>query len=149
LENYAQTHGLNGAVTFTGNVPYDDIPRYIAAMDIAVAPYIPSGNFYYSPIKIFEYMAMGKPVVGGRIGQVEEVIADGETGVLFEPGNSTALQAALAQLVSDSPLCRRLGENARAWVETERTWDNNARQVVEIARELIEKRSGISVTSDQ
>jgi glycosyltransferase involved in cell wall biosynthesis len=141
LEKYAKTHGLNGTVTFTGNVPYDDIPRYIAAMDIAVAPYIPSENFYYSPIKIFEYMAMGKPVVGGRIGQVEEVIADGETGVLFEPGNIAALQAALAQLVSDSTLCRRLGENARAWVETERTWDNNARQVVEMASELIRKRS--------
>lgn len=136
LENYAQTHKLNGAVTFTGNVPYDDIPRYIAAMDIAVAPYIPSENFYYSPIKIFEYMAMGKPVVGGRIGQVEEVITDGETGVLFEPGNIAALHAALAQLVSDSPLCRRLGENARAWVETERTWDNNARQVVQIVESI-------------
>lgn len=139
LENYAQMHDLNGAVTFTGNVPYDDIPRYITAMDIAVAPYIPSENFYYSPIKIFEYMAMGKPVVGGRIGQVEEVIANGETGVLFEPGNIAALQAALAQLVSDSPLCRRLGENARAWVETERTWDNNARQVVQIAESIKHK----------
>lgn len=141
LETYAQTHGLNGAVTFTGNVPYDDIPRYIAAMDIAVAPYIPSENFYYSPIKIFEYMAMGKPVVGGRIGQVEEVITDGETGVLFEPGKIAALQAALARLANDLSLCRRLGENARAWVETERTWDNNARQVVEIVRALLEKRS--------
>ena len=139
LENYAQTHNLNGAVTFTGNVPYDDIPRYIAAMDIAVAPYIPSENFYYSPIKIFEYMAMGKPVGGGRIGQVEEVIADGETGVLFEPGNIAALQAALAQLANDSPLCHRLGENARAWVETERTWDNNARQVVEMVENVKRK----------
>lgn len=132
LESYAQTHGLSGAVTFTGNVPYDDIPHYIAAMDITVAPYLPSENFYFSPIKIFEYMAMGKPVVGGKIGQVEEVISNGETGMLFEPGNTAALQAVLAQLVSDSPLCRRLGENARAWVETERTWDNNARQVVEM-----------------
>lgn len=139
LENYAQMHDLNGAVTFTGNVPYDDIPHYIAAMDIAVAPYTPSENFYYSPIKIFEYMAMGKPVVGGRIGQVEEVITNGETGVLFEPGNIAALHAALAQLVSDSPLCRRLGENARAWVETERTWDNNARQVVQIAESIKRK----------
>ncbi len=140
LENYAHTHNLNGAVTFTGNVPYDDIPRYLAAMDIAVAPYTPSENFYYSPIKIFEYMAMGKPVVGGKIGQVEEVIADGETGVLFEPGNIIQLQAVLTKLAHDPSLCQRLGENARAWVENERTWDNNARQVVEIARELLEKK---------
>jgi glycosyltransferase involved in cell wall biosynthesis len=139
LENYAQTNHLNGTVTFTGNVPYDDIPHYMAAMDIAVAPYIPNENFYYSPIKIFEYMAMGKPVVAGKIGQVEEVITDGETGLLFEPGNIAALQTALAQLANDLPLCRRLGENARAWVETERTWDNNARQVIEIAHALVRK----------
>ncbi|MGH7494290.1 MAG: glycosyltransferase family 4 protein [bacterium] len=134
LESYAQAHNLNGAVTFTGNVPYDDIPRHLAAMDIAVAPYSPSENFYYSPIKIFEYMAMGKPVVGGRIGQVEEVITDGETGALFEPGNIAQLQAVLAKLANDPSLCHHLGENARAWVERERTWDNNAQRVVEIAR---------------
>jgi glycosyltransferase involved in cell wall biosynthesis len=134
LENYAHAHGLNGAVTFTGNVSYDDIPQYLAAIDIAVAPYVANENFYYSPIKIFEYMAMGKPVIAGSIGQVEEVIADGETGLLFEPGNIGQLAAALAKLVEDSPLCRRLGERAGTWVMQERTWENNARRVAEIAK---------------
>jgi glycosyltransferase involved in cell wall biosynthesis len=137
LEKYAYAHGLNGAVTFTGNVSYDDIPQYLAAMDIAVAPYVANENFYYSPIKIFEYMAMGKPVVAGSIGQVEEVIADGETGLLFEPGNISQLAAALAKLVDDSQLCRRLGEKARTWVLQERTWKNNARQVIAIANGLM------------
>jgi len=140
LEQYAQANGLHGAVTFTGNVAYDDIPHYIAAMDITVAPYIPHENFYYSPIKIFEYMVMGKPVVAGRIGQVEEIIVDGETGVLFEPGNIAQLTAALAQLASDVQLCQHLGEKAQVWVRRERTWDNNARQVVAMAQELMEKR---------
>jgi len=139
LEQYAQSQGLSGAVTFTGNVAYDDVPYYIAAMDITVAPYIPQEHFYYSPIKIFEYMVMGKPVVAGRIGQVEEIIADGETGVLFEPGNIAQLAAALAKLASDRQLCCRLGENASAWVRKERTWDHNARQVLALARELMEK----------
>jgi glycosyltransferase involved in cell wall biosynthesis len=139
LEQYARSNGLNGAVTFTGNVPYDDIPHYIATMDITVAPYIPNENFYYSPIKIFEYMVMGKPVVAGRIGQVEELIADGETGVLFEPGNVGQLTAALARLTDDVQLCRHLGEKASAWVQKERTWDNNAREVIAIAQELIER----------
>ncbi|MGH7600265.1 MAG: glycosyltransferase family 4 protein [bacterium] len=134
LEKYAHTHGLDGAITFTGNVSYDDIPQYLAAIDIAVAPYVANENFYYSPIKIFEYMAMGKPVVAGRIGQVEEVITDGETGLLFEPGNIGQLTAALAKLVEDSQLCRRLGEEAKTWVLRERTWENNAQQVVEIAK---------------
>jgi glycosyltransferase involved in cell wall biosynthesis len=60
LESRAQASGLSGMISFTGNVPYDDIPDYLAAMDITVAPYTPNDNFYYSPIKIFEYMAMGK-----------------------------------------------------------------------------------------
>lgn len=140
LEQYVQSHDLNGAVTFSGNVAYDDVPQYIAAMDITVAPYIPHENFYYSPIKIFEYMVMGKPVVAGRIGQVEEIVAHGETGVLFDPGNIEQLAAALAKLAGDLPLCHRLGEKARTWVQKERTWENNARQVVAMAGELIEKR---------
>jgi Glycosyltransferase len=136
LEEYARVSDLGNAVTFTGNVSYDDIPYHIATMDITVAPYTPSENFYYSPIKIFEYMVMGKPVVAGRIGQVEEIITDGETGMLFEPGNIAQLTAALAQLTADVPRCHSLGARARAWVQQERTWDNNARRVIEIAREL-------------
>jgi len=140
LEQYARHHGFAAAVTFTGNVPHDAIPNYIAAMDVTVAPYKPYENFYYSPIKIFEYMIMGKPVVAGRIGQVEEVIEHNETGILFAPGNIDELAAVLLQLANDATLCRRLGENARAWVQKERTWENNARQVAEIAHNLIEKR---------
>jgi len=140
LAQYAQNHGFAAAVTFTGNVPHDAIPDYIAAMDVTVAPYKPYENFYYSPIKIFEYMIMGKPVVAGRIGQVEEVIEHDETGILFAPGNINELTAALLKLANDVPLCHRLGENARAWVQKERTWENNARQVMETARALIRSR---------
>jgi len=142
LEQYTRHHGFAAAVTFTGNVPHDAIPDYIAAMDVTVAPYKPYENFYYSPIKIFEYMIMGKPVVAGKIGQVEEVISHNETGILFEPGNINELTAALLQLANDAPLCRRLGENARAWVQKERTWENNARQVMEIAR-VLSKKTGL------
>ena len=140
LEQYARDNGFAAAVTFTGNVPYDAIPDFIGAMDIAVAPYKPYENFYYSPIKIFEYMIMAKPVVAGKIGQVEEVIAHNETGLLFEPGNIAELAAALLQLANDATLRHRLGDNARAWVQRERTWENNARQVAEIARSLSIRR---------
>jgi glycosyltransferase involved in cell wall biosynthesis len=71
---------------------------------------------------------------------VEEVLRDGETGLLFDPGNLPQLTAALLELVHDASRCRRIGEQARAWVVRERTWDNNARKVVEIASELTKKR---------
>ena len=105
-------------------------------MDVAVAPYTPSENFYFSPIKIFEYMAAARPVVAGAIGQIEELIVDGETGLLFEPGRTDRMAEALERLVRDPELKRRIGENGSSWVRRERTWTGNARKVVEIAQGL-------------
>ncbi|MFQ5629975.1 MAG: glycosyltransferase family 4 protein, partial [bacterium] len=112
LQEYAKENALADAVTFTGKVPYGDIPQHIAAIDIAVAPYTPNENFYFSPIKIYEYMAMGKPVVAGSIGQVQEIMGSGDKGLLFSPGNIAELNSALQSLVVDSALRRRMGETA-------------------------------------
>ena len=125
---------LRETVIFTGKVPYREIPRHLAAMDIAVAPFTPNENFYFSPIKIFEYMVANKPTVGGRIGQVSEVLVDGETGRLYPPGNVEALAAVLIDLVNDPAARKRIGEAGRVWVERERTWDRNAEKVLEIAQ---------------
>lgn len=143
LERQAEATGLRSDVTFTGSVSYDEVTHYMAAMDIAVAPY-KGENFYQSPMPIFEYMAMGKPIVASSIGQVQEVIAHGETGVLYTPGNFAQLTAALAKLAGNVLLCRQLGEKARAWVQKERTWQNNVQQIVKIAGELVMKRSNVT-----
>jgi glycosyltransferase involved in cell wall biosynthesis len=140
LERQAEATGLRNDMTFTGKISYDEVPHYIAAMNITVAPY-KDENFYQSPMPIFEYMAMGKPIVASSIGQVNEVIAHGETGVLYTPGNFAQLTAALAKLAGNVLLCRRLGENARAWIQKERRWENNAQQIVKIAGVLIKKRN--------
>ena len=141
LKKNVQARGLDDAVIFTGNVYYEDIPYHIAAMDITVAPYVPNDNFYYSPIKIFEYMVMGKPVVAARIGQVQELVSEGETGLLFEPGNTVELKAALQKLIRDEQLRHKLGEKAGAWVRQTRTWEHNAKQVIKIASTLRARRS--------
>ncbi len=137
LEAFVEKNHLTSAVTFTGKVPHDEIPKYIAAMDIAVAPYIPNENFYFSPIKIFEYMVMGKPTVGAKIGQVREVVRHRETGWLFEPGNINQLVHALTTLSRDQRLRETLGKSAQNWVLQERTWDNNARIIINMAKELM------------
>ena len=139
LEHYAVKYNLAPSVTFTGNVPYEQVPEYVAAMDVTVAPYTPHENFYYSPIKIFEYMVMGKPVVAGALGQVKDLVHDGETGLLYEPGNIMQLTTALLTLAQDANFTRAMGEKASVWVRRERTWENNARMVVEIARRLMKK----------
>jgi hypothetical protein len=78
-------------------------------------------------------------VVAGAIGQIEELIVDGETGLLFEPGRTDRLAEALERLVRDPELRRKVGENGSAWVRRERTWTSNARKVIEIASGLIAK----------
>lgn len=74
---------------------------------------------------------------------MQEVIAHGETGVLYTPGNFAQLTAALAKLAGNVLLCRQLGEKARVWVQKERRWENNVQQVAKMAGELIEKRSNV------
>ena len=73
--------GFGHLFTFTGEVPHHHIPQYIAAMDIGV---IPDFNTYGSPMKLFEYMAMGRAVVAPDVGPIQEVVSNGETGVLFK-----------------------------------------------------------------
>lgn len=113
---------LLGRVQFTGAVGPEAIPGLLASMDIAVAPYPPLAHFYSSPLKVYEYMAAGLPIVASRIGQVGEIIQDGVTGLLVAPGDAPAFTKALIRLQNNPQLRQQLGANARASV-SEHTWD--------------------------
>ncbi len=121
--------GLQEAVTLVGNVPHEEVPQYLALMDVAVAPYPAVEDFYFSPLKLFEYMAGSRAVVASRIGQVAEVIADGLTGLLYEPGNREGLIACIGRLRADESFRRELGQNARMACSMN-TWRQNAERVV-------------------
>jgi glycosyltransferase involved in cell wall biosynthesis len=82
LELQASATGLARHVQFTGSVAPEAIPAILASMDVAVAPYPDMEQFYCSPLKVFEYMAAGLPVIASRIGQIEQLIQPGKTGVL-------------------------------------------------------------------
>jgi glycosyltransferase involved in cell wall biosynthesis len=121
-ERWIGAHGLSEAARFTGAVPPECIPPLLASMDAAVAPYPPQPHFYFSPLKVLEYMAAGLPIVASRIGQLEDLIADGESGFLCTPGDSHALAARLRRLRDDPALSSRLGAAARAVVVERHTW---------------------------
>lgn len=116
--------GIGELVIFTGSVPHAEIPAYLAALDIAVVPY---SNEYRSPIKLFECMALARPVVAPRTEPIAEVIQHGENGFLFHPENPDELGDQLATLSSDPALRARLGARARIDVEQRHTWTHNAR----------------------
>ena len=114
-------------VTFTGAVPHTDLPQCLAAADIGVAPFDPGKHkpltlgFYWSPLKIFEYMSSGLPVVAPRLPRIAHLVGDNEQGVLYDPADPRTLDAALVQLTDDA-LRARLGRSARERAVAQYSW---------------------------
>lgn len=142
LEAQVRELELAGAVTFAGEILHEEVPRHLAAMDVVVAPYPAIEDFYYSPLKLLEYLAAGRAVIASRIGQVAEIITSGHNGLLVAPGDTGALAAALQRLRSDSTLRDTLGRNAGATSTS--TWSANAARVIQWVEPLVERmgRSG-------
>ncbi|MEE8154901.1 MAG: glycosyltransferase family 4 protein, partial [Phycisphaerales bacterium] len=134
LRAQVQARGIKEAVVFVGPVEPAKIPAILTSMDVAVAPYPVLANFYFSPLKILEYMAAGRAIVASAIGQINELIAHDKTGLLCRPGDSAELTAAMHKLKADTPLSRRLGKAARCDVVRNHTWDAVACRIVEIAQ---------------
>lgn len=131
LESLARD--LGRGVELTGPVPAGEVPGLLASMDAAVAPYPPLQDFYFSPLKMYEYMASGLPVVASRVGQVAEVLEHGVTALLCEPSDAREMTAAIERLRAEPALRARLGAAARAKVLGAHTWDHVARRALAIA----------------
>jgi glycosyltransferase involved in cell wall biosynthesis len=87
----------------TGAVEHEGVPRMLDACDVLASPHGPledGSEFFGSPTKLFEYMAMGKGIVASRLGQIAEVLADEETALLVEPNDARALSEAMLRLVN-------------------------------------------------
>ncbi len=135
IEGFARGAGIESSVTMAGWIGHPDMPAALTAMDIVLAPYPETADFYFSPLKVFEYLAAGRPMVASRIGQIAEVIKHGETGILTQPGNAEALAEAVLALVADPPRMKRLGE-AAALEGTRHSWDRNANQALAMGKRL-------------
>lgn len=136
LEKKCSELKLDNKVTFLGAVPYDKIPGLMKSMDVLVAPYPEVPNFYFSPLKVFEYMAAGIPIVASAIGQINDVLTHEETALLVTPGDSEALCNALRQIKNDASLGKRLAQNSAAEVEEKHQWRHRIEKVTEIIDSL-------------
>jgi glycosyltransferase involved in cell wall biosynthesis len=125
--------GLTSCADFLGAVASQDVPTKLSAIDIAVAPYPATTNFYFSPLKVIEYMAAGRAIVASRIGQIEQMIEDGSTGLLVPPGDAVAFAEAFERLARDPQLRSRLGQAARASVSSNHSWNRIAERVLNLA----------------
>ena len=123
-----------GRVIFKGAVSHNEVPALLDACDILVSPHIPlaaGAEFFGSPTKLFEYMAMGKGIVASRLGQIGEVLTDGQTALLVEPGNTQELREGIVRLAESLELREALGARARQGAIERHTWKRNAQKIID------------------
>lgn len=134
IEDFCRTEGYSKRVVFTRRKPHAEVPPLLALMDITI---LLNSNAYGSPMKIFEYMGMAKAIIAPSVAPVVEVLRDGETGLLIEPGNAMQMADQIVRLVDDPALRERLGSAGRNYVTTHHTWHQNALKIEEIYSRLL------------
>ncbi len=127
LEARAKRMGLAERVTFTGVIDRSQVPAHVAAFDIALQPAVTP---YASPLKLMEYLVLGKAVVAPATPNLLELLTDGVNALMFEQARPGALESALSRLCTDVPLRQRLGRGAADTIDRlDLTWVGNARRV--------------------
>lgn len=136
----AAAANLEGVV-FTGAVAHERMPAYLAAADVGVAPFDVSAHralslgFYWSPLKMFEYMAAGLPVVAPSVDRIPALVGNEREGLLYDPERPGALAAVLERL-SDRELRQRLGASARSRAVREYSWKAHCARLADAIAKL-------------
>jgi glycosyltransferase involved in cell wall biosynthesis len=140
LERLATELSVADRVTFTGVVQRADVPRYVAAFDIALQPAVVP---YASPLKLFEYLALGKAIVAPRHDNLQEVLQDGYNALLFDAHDPDAFGRAVGRLLDDDSLRVALGEAAaRTIAERGLSWEDAARRVCQLGMRYARPAAG-------
>ena len=133
IKNMIKKLNVEDLIIVTGRVPHEDVENYYSLIDIAPLPRkaLPVSEMV-SPLKPFEAMAMGKIVLGSSVAAIAEIIKDGFNGMLFEKSNVEDLTTKLEILIQDKSLRKKIGHNARRWVEKERDWKVLSKKLIDI-----------------
>jgi glycosyltransferase involved in cell wall biosynthesis len=134
---------LEEQIVLTGAVPYEQVPYYLGLANIGVAPFNTSAHlplrvgFYWSPLKIHEYMAMALPVVTIDVHPLNQIVRNGREGILYPEGERERLGVSIESLVDDVGLARRLGEAGRRRVVENFSWQKHAERLEQVLRECL------------
>jgi len=127
---------LSDRIIFAGEVPHTLIPEYLSKAKIAVLPNTTYENSKFSsPLKLFEYMAAGIPIVASDLPVFREILQNQKNALFFEPGNSQALANAIKQILTSDELAQKLSENAKKTAE-KYTYEKRAEKICEIIKNL-------------
>jgi glycosyltransferase involved in cell wall biosynthesis len=140
LEAEVAGAGLAGRVIFTGRVPHDEVQRHYALLDAFVVARVPDrASRFVTPLKPYEAMAMGIPLVVSDLPALTEIASPDERGLSFPVGDVEALASTLGRLIDNPELGPRLGAAGREWVIAERTWGMNGPRYVELYGSVLER----------
>lgn len=129
LVQQAEDLGIAHRVRFHGAVAPAAVPEVLAGWDVACAPYPQATGHYFSPLKIYEYLAAGLPVIASAVGELPDLLTGGR-GTLVPPDDTAALAGALDRLGADAALRHRLGQAARAHVVAHHTWNQRCGELL-------------------
>lgn len=132
IEAFRARHGLDDYVTMAGAVPHAEVGRFLARMDVGLAPYPPMDSFYFSPLKVWEYAAAGVPVVASACGEIASVLPHRQAALLHPPGSVGKIVRHVEKLRNDPDLATRLARRARRAARGH-TWDRLAARVLKAA----------------
>ncbi len=132
LRERAERSDCADRVTLVGRVPHAQIPAWIGACDIMVAPYMNMPNFYFSPLKVLEALAGGRPVVAPCVGQLVDLVDHGRTGLLYAPDDAPGCRNALLDLIDEPERRIAMGREARIRA-ADHDWEHVVRRVIELA----------------
>ncbi|MCE2853500.1 MAG: glycosyltransferase family 4 protein [Roseiflexaceae bacterium] len=144
---YAQVRALaanHPDIVFTGAQPYAEMPRILADADIGIAPFDTSAHpalraagFFWSPLKVHEYMAMALPVITSDITPLNQIVRHDHEGLLVAEGDVNALADAMAALIQDPAHAQRLGMAGRARVVSHFSWQQHCAELERIMRGML------------
>ena len=129
IKNRVIEAGVESQVILPGKVPHHEVASFLSAMDLGI---LPDSNDYGSPMKLFEFMAMGKGMIAPDFSPIAEVVQDNETSWLFPAGDKQACIDKVFEIVNDKKAHKTVGLNARAYIERERQWKHNAEQLLSL-----------------
>lgn len=118
---------------FTGLIPQHETPAFLAAADAFVAPHVPNADgspFFGSPTKLFEYMAMARPIVASKLDQISEILDDRRTAVMVTPGDIESLASGLRYVVENRAFGSKIGNAARCEVLRKYSWEHHLKAIL-------------------
>jgi glycosyltransferase involved in cell wall biosynthesis len=131
IAEQARSRGVDGRVRFLGHLRHDAIPTFLAALDVALAPYPDSADFAFSPLKVYEYLAAGVPTIASDIGQLRELLTPMPGALRVAAGDSVALANGVVHVVSDLGAWRAAATMAREAVLADHSWLRRAAQIID------------------